>query len=94
MHHAPAFGLLMDPAVPQEKLAQAMLSAQPIREGIFADADQVSRGSLRSGRHANLRQLSRPIQPGQFLRVTPIGFHPIARTARDKRWITTVLCPN
>ena len=55
-----------------------MSGAQPVGHGIFARPDQVSRRFLFVGGHPNFRELPRPIELRQFLRITPIRLDAIA----------------
>jgi hypothetical protein len=76
---------LIDAAVQQQQLRNALAAAHQIAAHLLADAREV-RGCLERGlRHGDRLQLPGEQQPREQLRVLPITLDPIGRSARRLR---------
>ena len=79
------FGAGESPAMPQQKLRQAMARPQQVRSNIFTAAEQIACRFLLLGGDVNGGQGLGPIQDCQVRGVAAVRFHAIAWPSRNQR---------
>jgi hypothetical protein len=72
--------------MPQQERADVLALATIVLDRHRPGAHQIADRLVRLVRYPNRRQFRRPQQPGQRKRIAPVGFHTLARPARDQRW--------